>query len=124
MISRGLMGLTAVDTLSDDDAPAKLVPAAGLRPLPQRRPRRGFKKKLAAAKTLDIKKLHHTINGRCGCQSRCFQPFQMSSRLLDQWIHLRKTIFTMTKLEKDRYAGISVLGMLWRLLCGFMRSLT
>ena len=102
------MPLAPVDSLSDDDVAPKPRPVAGLRPCPVRRPRRASRKSSSRRKSLDLKRLHYMIKGRCGCQSSCFQPFVLSGRLLDTWIQFRRQLFNMTKLEKDKYVGISV----------------
>lgn len=70
--------------------------------LPRRRPRVGFRKKVAGEKHLDLAGLMNVINGRCGCTLDCFKPFR-SNPLLGEWLSLRKNLFQLKKLEKDNW---------------------
>ena len=99
--------LEAVSTLSDDETfvpcPAKAPTVQVLQALlPRRRPRVGFRKKVAGEKHLNLAGLMNVISGRCGCTLDCFKPFR-SNPLLGEWLSLRKNLFQLKKLEKDNW---------------------
>ena len=87
--------------LSDDEPPTvpKVVPGK-----PSRNPARarGPKLKNAAFKPVSLPLiLRRRVEGACGCNESCFQPFRDSRQLFQQLLDLRIFLSKLTKLEQD-----------------------
>ena len=97
------MVLGTVDDLSDAEGCGGECKSSSKRG-PLKFPRKGFIRKNSFQKeTVEPLKLRRLISSRCGCQCRCFQPFNGSISLFDTWVKLRKTMVDMKKLEKDQF---------------------
>lgn len=101
------MPLTAVHELSDDEAqpPPKAPGLPSFVPF-RRRASRGFKKKVSKPTTVNPQALRHLINRPCGCSAGdCFGPFRKDRLLWDAFVHTRKSLLKMSKLEQDKHVG-------------------
>ena len=97
--------LASVDSLSDEETCNVKVPSAVPR-IPRPRPP-GFKRRLgrfSQKDSADLKKLRWIVSSKCGCSGKCYQPFNETPHLFNEWAKLRRTFQNMTKLEKDEHA--------------------
>ena len=97
--------LASVDSLSDEETCNVKVPSAVPR-IPRPRPPR-FKRRLgrfSQKDSADLKKLRWIVSSKCGCSGKCYQPFNETPHLFNEWAKLRRTFQNMTKLEKDEHA--------------------
>ena len=104
------MVLASVDALSDNEGCGDSKPTTQKASKPRgplRQPRRGFKRRFATStqsasvEPLDARRL--VSSSICGCLCRCFKPFNESIELFEKLMHIRKTMASMKKLEKDQH---------------------
>ena len=96
-----------VNQLSDDERsgpPSTLGPK--LKPCKGNRLPASKKAKFLPKTRLDAKTLRHRVDGWCGCQCRCFQPFRQEAQFL-KLIQVQKTLQSMNKIEQDKYVIFS-----------------
>ena len=100
----------SVDALSDNEGCGDSKPTTQKASKPRgplRQPRRGFKRRFATStqsasvEPLDVRRLVSSSN--CGRLCRYFKPFNESIELFEKLMHIRKTMASMKKLEKDQH---------------------
>jgi|OrbCmetagenome_4_1107370.scaffolds.fasta_scaffold469612_1 hypothetical protein len=95
-----MQSLRDISALSDDEPP-KLEP----KPVKRRRISRGFRPKWKTQMDSSFPtKVRRKVEGKCGCQADCFEPFRRNPQcqLFQQLLNFALLLSKLTKVEQDQ----------------------